>query len=99
MPLRPCLEPGCGHLTPRPRCGHHTRQRDRQRGTTTQRGYGWTHQQQRARDLSAYDPADPCPKCGQPLGGDPSQLDEGHTPDRQGYEGPTHRACNRATAR
>jgi hypothetical protein len=103
MMLRPCLEPGCPHLTTRTRCPGHTQartqQRDRQRGTTTQRGYGWAHQQQRASDLAAYDPDQPCPRCGQPLGDDPSRLDLGHTPDRSGYEGLTHLACNRATNR
>lgn len=34
------------------------------RGTTTQRGYGWDHQQARARALAALRPGTPCPYCG-----------------------------------
>jgi hypothetical protein len=95
MPKRPCLD--CGALSPNTRCPTHTRARDRARGTSTQRGYGWTHQQQRAHDLANHDPADPCPRCGLPLGDGP--LDEGHTEDRAGYLGLMHQACNRDTAR
>jgi hypothetical protein len=95
MALKRCLE--CPTLTPRTRCPTHERARSRARGTTTQRGYGWDHQQRKAHDEQGTTPADPCPKCGHPLG--PPPWDQGHTPDRAGYEGPTHIRCNRATAR
>jgi hypothetical protein len=92
---KPCLD--CGQLTPRTRCPTHERARSRARGTTTQRGYGAAHQQRKAHDEQGTTPADPCPKCGLPLG--PPPWDQGHTEDRAGYEGPTHIRCNRNTAR
>jgi len=95
MSVKRCLD--CPTLTTATRCPTHTRVRDRQRGTTTQRGYGWQHQQAKAQDEATTSEADPCPRCGQPLG--PPPWDQGHTPDRTGYEGPTHTRCNRATAR
>ena len=93
--LRPCLEPGCPQLTPATRCPAHTRAKDRQRGTTTARGYGTEHAALRAQLIATYDPADPCWRCDQPLGGDPAQLDLGHTDDRHGWQGLEHRACSR----
>jgi hypothetical protein len=62
-------------------------------GTTTERGYGSTHQQLRARLLSVFTPGQPCARCGQPMWGPP--LDLGHTPDRTAYTGLEHRRCNR----
>lgn len=97
--LRRCLEPECPTLTPRTRCPTHERARDRARGSSTQRGYGWQHQQARAQAIATYQPDDPCPRCTLPLGPDPDQLDLGHTEDRTAYLGLIHRACNRDTAR
>jgi hypothetical protein len=97
MPLKRCLDCFRWALPGKPRCHLHTRAKDQARGTTTARGYGWAHQQQRAADHASALPSDPCPRCGQPLG--PPPWDQGHTPDRQDYEGPTHPACNRATAK
>lgn len=45
--------------------------------------------------LAVYDPADPCARCGRPLGPDPSRIDLGHRDDRLGYNGLEHRRCNR----
>jgi hypothetical protein len=95
MALKRCLE--CATLTPRTRCPTHERAKSRARGTTTQRGYGAAHQQRKAHDERGTTPADPCPKCGLPLG--PPPWDQGHTSDRAGYEGPTHIRCNRNTAK
>jgi hypothetical protein len=95
MPLRRCLD--CPRLTPRSRCPDHERARNRARGTTTTRGYGWQHQQRKAQDEAITTPATPCPRCGLPLG--PPPWDQGHTDDRTGYQGPTHRRCNRDTAK
>jgi hypothetical protein len=68
-------------------------------GLTTARGYGWAHQQLRARLLAVYSPADPCWRCQRPLGPDPELLDLGHVDgDRTRYRGLEHRWCNRATA-
>lgn len=62
-------------------------------GTTTARGYGYTHRKLRAALLpDAY--GRPCPKCGQPML--PGQaLDLGHTDNRTGYTGIEHARCNR----
>ena len=66
--------------------------------TTTERGYGWQHQQLRAALLAAYSPADLCWRCRRPLGPDPSLLDLGHEDgDKTRYRGLEHSACNRAT--
>jgi len=97
--LKRCLERDCPTLTPTTRCPTHTRAKDRARGTTTQRGYGKEHAALRAHLVATYHPDDPCPKCGLPLGPDPSMLDLGHTEGRKGWTGLEHRAHNRATAR
>ncbi len=57
---RPCLD--CGVLTTGSRCPQHRAQQERQRGTTTQRGYGSQHQTERQR-LEATLPQ-PCGYCG-----------------------------------
>jgi hypothetical protein len=96
---RPCLEPGCPRLQPATRCAEHTRAKDRQRGTRQQRGYDAQHDQLRAHLVAAYHPADPCPRCRQPLGPDPSALDLMHNDQRTGWLGLGHQHCNRATAK
>jgi hypothetical protein len=99
MISRPCLEPGCPTLIPvRPgvsRCPHHQAIHEARRGTTTQRGYDAAHRRLRAHLLAAYQPTDPCWRCGQPLGDDPRLLDLGHTEERDGYTGLEHADCNR----
>lgn len=64
--------------------------------STTQRGYGWSHQQERKRWKPTIDAGrGVCWRCGgaiQP--GTPWDL--GHDDfDRGVYRGPEHRACNR----
>lgn len=61
---RKCPTPGCPTLTNGGHCPQHARNRERTRGTTTQRGYGWDYQQARAK---ALDGATHCWKCGQPF--------------------------------
>jgi hypothetical protein len=58
----------------------------------------YTSEQKQVRRalLAVYDPADPCARCGRPLGPVPQLLDLGHTDDRAGYSGLEHRRCNRA---
>lgn len=65
---RPCTYPGCGVLVRdgTGRCEKHTRaeakQLDQQRGTSTQRGYGYKWQQ--ARDAFLHEhPLCECPEC------------------------------------
>jgi hypothetical protein len=64
--------------------------------TTTQRGYGWQHQQLRAALLASYHPEDPCWRCGHALGPWPELLDLGHVDgDKNRYAGLEHRWCSR----
>lgn len=96
MALKRCLDCFRWATPGKPRCPTHTRARDRARGTREQRGYGYQHRQAKAADEAATTPENTCPKCGLPLGLPP--WDQGHTDDRQGWQGPTHIRCNRATA-
>ena len=66
------------------------------RATTTSRGYGASHQRMRAKyqTLVASGRA-VCVRCDEPIAPDaPWDLD--HSDDRRTYNGPAHRACNRA---
>ena len=109
MPLKVCSEPRCPTLVPTgtPRCPTHTAQRERQRGTRQQRGYGPQHQQTLARLRRLY-PSGPCHRCGRPGTWNPEappnqRLTGGHlnpngppTPDN---EKPEHLTCNVRDAR
>jgi len=64
------------------------------RGTTTQRGYGPPHQALRTQLIAQWIPGQPCAHCGRPMT-DRNDLDLAHTPDRTGYRGLAHSACNR----
>ena len=109
MSTRPCAGPTPGMpcptrqlVTAKPgsktaaRCMGCRRRYEQQRGTSSQRGYGTQHQRLRATLLATYHPGDPCPRCGLPLGNNPSKLDLGHTDTRRGYRGLEHATCNRA---
>jgi hypothetical protein len=66
---------------------------------TTARGYGWRHQQLRARvaQIVAAGRA-VCWRCGRPIRPG-ARWDLGHDDhDRSLYRGPEHLRCNRATA-
>lgn len=97
MSLRVCLEPGCPATTSKSRCPQHTRQLDQARGSSTARGYGYDHQQQRARLAPLVATGNvKCWRCNEYIVGD---FDLGHDDhDRTKYRGPEHPACNRATS-
>jgi len=78
----------------------------RMQASPTARGYGPAHRQLRARLLSAWQPGDPCARCGKPMwyrwmldqrGRKVSAIDLGHL-DGSGktqHAGLEHRQCNR----
>ena len=66
---------------------------------TAARGYGWKHQELRKRWQRSVDAGVVnCARCGYLI--EPGEAwDLGHDDlDRSSYQGPEHRACNRATA-
>lgn len=94
MAKRVCLTPGCPVLTDSTRCAEHQRQKDRARGSSTERGYGTDHRKLRAQ-LAPAAIGTNCHFCGQPIeAGQKVALD--HTEDRTGYRGIVHLACNAA---
>jgi hypothetical protein len=65
-------------------------------GNTTDRGYGWTHQQARRDAIKALVDGTLCGHCRQPMWRAQSRLlDLDHTDDRTAYRGLAHRGCNR----
>jgi hypothetical protein len=58
--------------------------------------YGGEHQAVRRALLAVYQPADPCWRCGRPLGPYPARIDLGHRDDGLGWSGLEHRRCNRS---
>lgn len=77
--------------------------RVRWRGTTTERGYGWSHVKILKTAIASWKPGDLCAQCGWPMwhrwttdraGNRISALHLGHTPDRTGYIGLCHARCN-----
>jgi hypothetical protein len=67
-------------------------------GQTTARGYGWAHQQIRARWAPLVAAGQVwCADCGEwiPPG---TPWDMGHNEARTAWTGPEHRRCNRAKA-
>jgi hypothetical protein len=58
--------------------------------------YDREHQAVRRGLLAAYEPTDPCWRCGFPLGPDPRRLDLGHRDDGPGWAGLEHAKCSRA---
>lgn len=66
--------------------------------TTSQRGYGRTHQQARQTALHHLQANDglPCHHCRKPMWfAHAHALDLDHTDDRTGYRGLAHSSCNR----
>lgn len=95
-----CSERGCPTLIPKSgRCQVHARQADRARGTSTQRGYGWTHIQLRAKwAVSVSTGTVECWRCSKLI----QPTDEWHLGhddnDRTVYRGPEHAHCNLSAA-
>jgi hypothetical protein len=58
--------------------------------------YDREHAAVRRAAIAAYEPADPCWRCGFPLGPDSSRLDLGHRDDGPGWAGLEHAKCSRA---
>jgi hypothetical protein len=66
------------------------------RGSTTERGYGWAHQQARAEALAVMPDGQACTRCRLPMWrAEAELLDLDHTDDRSQYAGLAHRSCNR----
>lgn len=98
MPLRRCPGTNCPNLVQRgQRCPKHQAQHEAKRGTSTKRGYGYTHQAlRRAWARKVQTGHTRCARCGQPI--HPNEpWDLGHNDhDRQQYSGPEHQRCNRS---
>ena len=63
--------------------------------TTSQRGYGYSHQRLRAALIAVYSPTDLCWRCRRALGPDPSLLHLGHVDgDKTRYAGLEHARCS-----
>ena len=64
--------------------------------TTTEKGYGWAHQQARRRAIEDMHDGQRCPRCSRPMWRSQARtLDLDHTDDRSGYQGLAHASCNR----
>lgn len=102
---RVCAEPGCPTIVTstayRGRCDTHRRQWDQQRGTTTQRGYGANHQQERVAWQRRIDSGELifCWRCGEQIQ-QGAGWHLGHDDvDRSITRGPEHdRRCNLSAA-
>ena len=96
--MKVCATPGCPTLVKRDAyrglCDECKRKRDRERGTTTQRGYGHEHQQERASYVTRMQRGETvrCWRCNVALTPETLHLD--HTDDRTSYRGPACDACN-----
>ncbi|MDF9718095.1 endonuclease domain-containing protein [Nocardioides sp. ChNu-99] len=96
MAKRNCAQAGCPALVEAGvrdgRCLDHRRQVDRERGSATARGYGYTHTQLSKR-MRAEAIGMTCHFCKEVMvAGQDLALD--HTPDRAGYRGVVHLSCN-----
>lgn len=98
MSLRRCAWHNCPQLVKQGTrfCAIHTHAYERQRGSSTARGYDAAHRHlRRAWEARlATGETHICAKCGQPVTA-ADQWDLGHTDNRQSWTGPEHRSCNR----
>lgn len=98
--VRVCIEAGCPALTRKTRCHEHERAKDRERGTSGERGYDYAHQQERAAWAPLVATGNvKCWRCGEYITAG-AAFDLGHDDaDRSKYRGPEHVGCNRAAPR
>ena len=93
----PCT--GCTDLAPpgKSQCATCQRETARNRGTTTERGYGAPHKALRAhwQTLITRQPQ-PCTRCGQPITTHDTWHLDHDDHDRSKYRGPSHATCNTA---
>lgn len=98
MSLRRCAWHNCPQLVKQGTrfCAIHAHAYERQRGSSTARGYDAAHRHlRRAWEARlATGETHTCAKCGQPVTA-ADQWDLGHTDNRQSWTGPEHRSCNR----
>lgn len=98
MSLRRCAWHNCPQLVKQGTrfCAIHTHEYERQRGSSTARGYDAAHRHLRRAwgARLATGEIHICAKCGQPVTA-ADQWDLGHTDNRQSWTGPEHRSCNR----
>ena len=98
MALKVCPIPGCPTLVDarayRGLCSLHRKQRDQQRGTAAQRGYGKDHRRIRAWWQARIDSGVivTCWRCHKRITGRQWALD--HSEDRTTYRGPACEQCN-----
>lgn len=60
-PIGPCAHPGCpNRATHRGRCAAHARQREQQRGSASERGYGYGWRVARAEFLKRHPTCEAC---------------------------------------
>ena len=96
--MKVCASVGCPTLVKRDACrglcAECARKRDRERGTTTERGYGHEHQQARAWWQGRIDSGVviTCWRCHKRITGRRWHLD--HDTDRTTYRGPACVECN-----
>lgn len=97
--MKVCTTPGCPNIQPESKCRDCRRQAEQARGSSTQRGYGYTHTKLRAayqRRMNAGEQFN-CWRCSKPI--DPTAWDLGHNDQyRTEYAGPECMTCNRGTA-
>lgn len=98
MTMRRCAWHNCPQLVKQGTrfCTIHAHAYERQRGSSTARGYNAAHRHLRKEWEArlATGQTHTCAKCGQPVTAT-DQWDLGHTDNRQSWTGPEHRHCNR----
>jgi hypothetical protein len=99
LALKVCAEPGCPTLTKTTRCLDCTRAKDRERGTSGERGYDYAHQRLRRNYQIRMESGEvfQCWRCGREI--DPDAWHLGHDDHNRGtYRGPECVPCNTAVA-